>query len=564
MNFRKLNPLTWMLLISGLVLAITSGFLSSAAFTNVHIERVQLDNNGVFLSTLLLYQNQPINHPRPAILAYHGWGGAKESILTTCLDFAKAGYIVLIPDLRGHGESGGISTLGRIEQADARIAIDYLISRTDLVNTSALSVWGTSFGGLISLLAAGNDPRILATVVASAPANTTAWLEERDFRWNERLTFRPYTMIDPKNLSAVEERSPMTNIHNIENLLVMHGDQDTLVPVHHAYDLIQASNSSNKKLIIFPNEGHNLDWGRVKKETTQFLSEVFVNPNTKIIGMSTSFLFLLSSWSVLLIGALFATMGILSLFPIIQQQIYTRWCLTKSTTKSSFNQPSLIGLVFLLVAFVILHIASAITSLMIMTFHSTLIGLALSTLATIGLLAIGIAMIQKHQLSLPSNKQLKKWTFESGLALGMILGIYIGWILIADQPWIPFINLETVFRLSGILITIGTFLTIETLFFWGLIHQFVTKLDRNQNGIIYISRMSLIYLVTKCAIFFSLISYWYLLGIRLIVSGITLFGPVGTISAIVRHKWGFFPTLIFTVLAGLTAFSTFSVFFLLI
>ena len=101
---------------------------------------------GVLLSALLLYPNDPQNHPKPAILAHHGWGGTKESVLPSCLDYAKAGFVVLIPDLRGHGESEGVSTLGLVEQSDARIAIDYLVSRSELVNASALSVLGSSFG----------------------------------------------------------------------------------------------------------------------------------------------------------------------------------------------------------------------------------------------------------------------------------------------------------------------------------------------------------------------------------------------------------------------------------
>ncbi|MHA2245559.1 MAG: alpha/beta hydrolase [Candidatus Hodarchaeales archaeon] len=562
MKHRKLDKLTLVLLSSGLILVLSSVILGSTAFDNVHVEKITLQNKGVFLSALLLYPNDPQNHPRPAILAYHGWGGTKESVLASCLDYAKTGFVVLIPDLRGHGESGGVSTLGLVEQSDAGIAIDYLVSRSELVNASALSVLGSSFGGLISLLAAGNDPRIKATVSSSAPTNTTAWLRERDFRWNERLSYRPYSRIDPENTSAVEERSPMTYVNNIENLLVMHGDQDALVPVHHAYDLIQASNSSNKQLIIFSNQGHNLDGKRVKRETIQFLKDVHANPYIKVIGTS-SFELLMSSWITLLIGGLLTTLGILSIFPTILQLTSNRWNLIK-TPSYSLDQPSLITLILLITTFVIVHIGSAIISLEIITYHSTFLGLTLSTLVTIGLLAIGSMMIQKFQLSLPSMEQFKKWTLEIGLTLGMTFGLYFGWMIVANHPWIPFINLESVFRLAGILLTICIVLSLDAFFYWGLIHRFVTKLDKNQNSMTYLSRMSLIYVVTKCCIFFSLITLWQLMELRLIIYGILIFGLIGVISAIIRHKWGFSPTLIFSILAGLTAYSALSIFFLLL
>ncbi len=559
----KIHSSTWILLIIGILFVIGSGIFNSAVVAEVRIERIRLKNDQTTLSALLLYPSGSVNHPRPVILAYHGWGGTKESILPSCLDYVKAGYVVLAPDLRGHGESEGISSLGLVEQADARVAIDYLFSRSDLVNTSALSVLGSSFGGMISLLAAGNDPRIKATVVSSAPGNTTAWLEERDFRWNERLTYRPYTMIDPTNSSAVEERSPMTFIHNINNLLIFHGEQDALIPVNHAYDLYQASNSSNKRLIIIPNEGHNLGPDRVKKETILFLDEVFSNPYTKVVGLSSSYYLLMLSWMVLLIGGLSVTLGFLSIYPIAQQIINTRWSLTESDVFPLNDNLTRKGLIVLLGSFTILHIASTITSLLIPTAFSTFIGLAISTLATAGLLVIGTTLIQNHQISQPSIRKLKRWGVETGLALGTILGIYITLVLFGDFQIIPFINFESVIRVSGILITIGIVMSIESLFYWHLIHRFVKILYKNQKNEVHLLIMSLIYLISKSTIFFILVICWQLLELRLIVISLVLFSVIGTISAIIRYKWGFLPTLIFTVIAGLTAFSTFSVFFLL-
>ncbi len=559
----KIHSSTWILIIIGILFVIGSGILNSAVVADVRIDRIRLKNDQITLSALLLYPSGSLNNPRPAILAYHGWGGTKESILPSCLDYVKAGYVVLAPDLRGHGESEGISSLGLVEQADARVAIDYLFLRSDLVNTSALSVLGSSFGGMISLLAAGNDPRINATVVSSAPGNTTAWLEERDFRWNERLTYRPYTMIDPTDSSAVDERSPMTYIHNINNLLIFHGEQDALIPVHHAYDLYQASNSSNKRLIIIPNEGHNLDPERVKKETILFLDEVFSNPYTKVVGLSSSYYLLMLSWVVLLIGGLSVMLGFLSIYPIVQQIIETRWNLTESDVLLPKDNLTLMGLIFLLMSFIILHIASTITSLIITTSYSTFIGLAITTLATVSLLVIGYTLIQNQQLSQPSTRKLKKWVVETGLALGMILGIYITLVLFGDFQFIPFINFESVLRVSGILITIGIVMSIETLFYWQVIHHYVKILNKNQNNEVHLLIMSLIYLITKSTIFFILIICWYLLELRFIVVSLVLFSMMGIISAIIRYKWGFLPTLIFTVIAGLTAFSTFSIFFLL-
>ena len=241
--------------IFGFILMTMSFFLSSSSFNHaqIQLDLITLENEETSLSALLIYpRNIQESKPRPAILAYHGWGGTKEGILPTCLGLAEAGYVVLAPDLRGHGESEGISELGLVEIKDAKIAIDYLFSRSDLVNTSALSTWGSSFGGLIALLSAGTDPRVNATVATSAPTNLTDWLYQRDFRWQERITYRPYVPVDPQNESALMIRSPVTYIQNITNLLIIHGENDAIVPINQARALYEASLSINKFKLASP------------------------------------------------------------------------------------------------------------------------------------------------------------------------------------------------------------------------------------------------------------------------------------------------------------------------
>ena len=60
--------------------------------------------------------------PRAAVLV-HGWGGDKSDrhVIETAQIYARAGYGVLLLDLRGNGDSGGErSTLGYTETHDVR------------------------------------------------------------------------------------------------------------------------------------------------------------------------------------------------------------------------------------------------------------------------------------------------------------------------------------------------------------------------------------------------------------------------------------------------------------
>ena len=120
----------------------------------------------------------------------------------------------------------------------------------------------------------------------------------------------------------------------------MHGELDPLVPVHHAEDLLEASNRSDRhKLIVFSGEEHNVNGDRVKQETTQFLRDVFKNTHIRIIHPpSSSYLFLMASWIALLIGGLLFTISILSFFPIIHQNINSKWKLQQPSESSSSNE----------------------------------------------------------------------------------------------------------------------------------------------------------------------------------------------------------------------------------
>ena len=90
--------------------------------------------------------------PFPGIVLLHGYGSRKELVLPTALELAKAGFMTLIPDLRGHGESRLRSDFGGRERFDTTRAIDYLISRNE-VESSKITLMGSSFGGMNAIIA---------------------------------------------------------------------------------------------------------------------------------------------------------------------------------------------------------------------------------------------------------------------------------------------------------------------------------------------------------------------------------------------------------------------------
>ncbi|MEU6519307.1 CocE/NonD family hydrolase [Streptomyces sp. NPDC046978] len=111
---------------------------------------------------------------RPAVLLAHGFGGSKQDVAGQAEDLARDGYAVLTWSARGFGRSTGKIGLNdpRGEVADVSRLIDWLAKQPgielDKPGDPRVGMAGASYGGAISLLAAGHDHR----VDAIAPAIT--------------------------------------------------------------------------------------------------------------------------------------------------------------------------------------------------------------------------------------------------------------------------------------------------------------------------------------------------------------------------------------------------------
>ncbi len=103
---------------------------------------------------------------RPAVLLAHGFGGSKDDVRERAEELARDGYAVLTWSARGFGRSTGKIGLNDPdhEVADARRLIDWLAKRPEVrldgQGDPRVGVAGASYGGAISLLAAGYDRRV--------------------------------------------------------------------------------------------------------------------------------------------------------------------------------------------------------------------------------------------------------------------------------------------------------------------------------------------------------------------------------------------------------------------
>ncbi|WP_075735052.1 alpha/beta fold hydrolase [Streptomyces acidiscabies] len=123
-----------------------------------------MDIDGVKLDTS--YFTTGGTKKRPAVLLAHGFGGSKDDLKDQAEDLARDGYAVLTWSARGFGKSTGKIGLNdpNAEVKDVSKLIDWLAKQPqvelDKTNDPRVGIAGGSYGGAISLLAAGYDTRV--------------------------------------------------------------------------------------------------------------------------------------------------------------------------------------------------------------------------------------------------------------------------------------------------------------------------------------------------------------------------------------------------------------------
>jgi len=170
-------------------------------------------------------------------------------------------YGVVSFDFRGHGRSGGLSTLGDREIYDLDVAIRYARE----LGYQRVATVGFSMGASIVLRQAGLIGGVDAVVAVSGPGH---WY----FRGTERMR-RVHWAVEHRSGRLITRHVLKTRINPVRwdpaplppaeaaaliaptPLLVVHGDEDLYFPVDHAEEVYEAAEQP-KELWVIPGFGH--------------------------------------------------------------------------------------------------------------------------------------------------------------------------------------------------------------------------------------------------------------------------------------------------------------------
>lgn len=163
----------------------------------------------------------------------------------------KRGYAVLIFDYRGYGRSEGRPTReGTV--TDALAAIDHALQK----DPGRTIVFGHSLGGAIAIAAAAQRPQVRAVVAEST------FPRYRAIAAASAPMLRAFV---PLFISDGQDAADYLPKLAGRPLLVIHGEDDHIVPVQLGKDLFEAA-SEPKQLWLVPGARHYTPWVKIPDE----------------------------------------------------------------------------------------------------------------------------------------------------------------------------------------------------------------------------------------------------------------------------------------------------------
>lgn len=221
----------------------------------------------------------PENPNGGAVILLHGVGSNREDTVALGNVFLKQGYTALEPDLRGHGESGGLATYGALEDGDIRAWLDWLERRE---GSTRIYGFGASLGAAVLLDSLKHETRFRAVVAESSYFDFPSIARERIARMlPPGLKWVAIPFVDSGLAWArwrdgvdLRQASPADGLKSSKvPVLLIHGLEDDKTSPENSRHL--ASTNPAVQLWLVPGSGHADAWKTARSEFESRVNEWF-------------------------------------------------------------------------------------------------------------------------------------------------------------------------------------------------------------------------------------------------------------------------------------------------
>jgi len=209
--------------------------------------------------------------PLPAVLVNHGGGGMEILYEGMCIKLAEGGYAAAAMTFRGYPGSEGRQEYGKGEIEDVLNLVAYLRSQ-DFIDGGRIGMFGYSRGALNTLLSCERGGDFRAVVLWAVPVDMVAHHALNPFI-EDLIGGSPHELPQEYRI-----RSAINFVPSIDcPILIVHGEEDEVIPVKHAYMLASELERNNKDFLmkIYPGEGHVFTLQTLQyawQETVNFLN----------------------------------------------------------------------------------------------------------------------------------------------------------------------------------------------------------------------------------------------------------------------------------------------------
>jgi dipeptidyl aminopeptidase/acylaminoacyl peptidase len=194
----------------------------------------------------------------------------------------QQGYVVFAPEYRGsigYGKAwrqGVYMDVGGNDAKDAWMAANYL-KQLPYVDGDRLGVWGLSYGGFFTLIAATDQPTLYRAAVDVAGVADYAMYYEDPYHggWTVSRIGTP-----EQNPKVFAQASPLSHVDRLARpLLVLHGTSDVNVPYLHSVRLIDELLKKGKgdlvSFMTYPGEFHYFTRAHVLRDAWHRVEDFF-------------------------------------------------------------------------------------------------------------------------------------------------------------------------------------------------------------------------------------------------------------------------------------------------
>lgn len=222
--------------------------LNKSNYSNVYIK--SFDN-----LTMHGYKILNENSSNKWVITVHGYTSKGLYMSNYAKRFYDMGYSILIPDLRGHGESeGNYIGMGWYDRLDILKWIDLILNENE---NSKIILHGVSMGAATVSMTSGEELPSNIKAIISDCGYTSVW-EQFSHQLKSMYSLPNFPIMNASSAIArfkagygLKEASALKQVAKSKTpILFIHGDEDDFVPYKMMDELYNATSSDKEKLTV--------------------------------------------------------------------------------------------------------------------------------------------------------------------------------------------------------------------------------------------------------------------------------------------------------------------------